>query len=725
MIDPAVTELRLALRARGFMPIPLEGKIPPMPGWQTKEANPHEIKVLWPKSWHLAENTGILAKYTPGDDIDITDEDAAEAIEHLVREHFEERGRITVRIGAWPKRLIPLRTDEPFTKLIRSFRAPDGTIHKIEILGDGQQWVTSGTHPITKEPYRWTNGEPGRDFAREDLPYVRREDVERFLDAAVTLLDEQHSFTLVTGMADANGQAHAAGEPLAASSRVAAAVAVIPNNDVGWDDWNKIGMAIWAATNGSAEGFEVFDAWSRKSSKYDARITSRKWTIYVRSPPDHIGFGTLKYFADKAAPAWEEVLREPPPEPHPDDPGAQPQPTQAQSDLEPQPDDPTDETAGIHWHGERTSMQSRAALVEDLLPETGTGLLSGQWGLFKTFCALDLAAAIGAPAGTFIEFAIARRGGTLFIAAEGASEIAIRLEAVLRTKYPDLTRAPFAWVEECPTLLGHGSVDALVAMARKVDARLRKEFDLPLALIVIDTVITAAGYRKSGDENDAAVGAAIMKKLATVSRRTGAFMLAVDHFGKDVSTGTRGTSVKETNADVVLALIGERSITGAVTDMRLAVRKRRSGGGGREFPFSVRVVEVPTNGKTESTLVIDWGAQGEAGAPAKPRPDDWGNSKAVKLLRRTIMALLADCGVELKPFPDGPTVRALRVDLVRTEFCKSYYAGGDSPKKVRDAKASAFKRAIDLAADHRAIMVREITGDQFVWLAAPPSADLA
>jgi len=106
--------------------------------------------------------------------------------------------------------------------------------------------------------------------------------------------------------------------------RVAAAVHVIPNDDVEWDDWNRIGMAIWAATNGSAEGFEVFDRWSQKSRKHDARATSKKWTGYVRSPPTRIGFGTLKHLADEANPAWEEALRGEPPKPDPDDPGAQP-----------------------------------------------------------------------------------------------------------------------------------------------------------------------------------------------------------------------------------------------------------------------------------------------------------------------------------------------------------------------------------------------------------------
>jgi hypothetical protein len=97
-------------------------------------------------------------------------------------------------------------------------------------------------------------------------------------------------------------------------------------------------------------------------------------------------------------------------------------------------------------------------------------------------------------------------------------------------------------------------------------------------------------------------------------------------------------------------------------------------------------------------------------------------------LRRTIMALLVDCGVELKPWADGSTVRALRVELVRAEFCKSYYAEGDTPKKVQDAKRSAFKRAVDAAVERKVVVLREVGGEDYVWLAASPTdmpADLA
>jgi hypothetical protein len=53
------------------------------------------------------------------------------------------------------------------------------------------------------------------------------------------------------------------------------------------------------------------------------------------------------------------------------------------------------------------------------------------------------------------------------------------------------------------------------------------------------------------------------------------FVLGVDHYGKDITAGTRGTSAKEASADVVLACLGAREQSGRVTDTRLAVRKCR------------------------------------------------------------------------------------------------------------------------------------------------------
>ena len=52
----------------------------------------------------------------------------------------------------------------------------------------------------------------------------------------------------------------------------------------------------------------------------------------------------------------------------------------------------------------------------------------GQWGTYKTFVAIDLAMAVIAGP-NFIRFPVRRRGGVLFIACEGQSEVAVRINA--------------------------------------------------------------------------------------------------------------------------------------------------------------------------------------------------------------------------------------------------------------------------------------------------------
>lgn len=83
------------------------------------------------------------------------------------------------------------------------------------------------------------------------------------------------------------------------------AMEVIPNPNLGWEDWKKFGMAIWRASGGSAEGFVIFDKWSQKSDKYDVDNTKKAWDQITRSAPSRIGAGTIFYYANIAAPGWD------------------------------------------------------------------------------------------------------------------------------------------------------------------------------------------------------------------------------------------------------------------------------------------------------------------------------------------------------------------------------------------------------------------------------------
>jgi AAA domain len=48
----------------------------------------------------------------------------------------------------------------------------------------------------------------------------------------------------------------------------------------------------------------------------------------------------------------------------------------------------------LRWQGEEDSSIKPKWLVKNMLPETGAGLLSGQWGTFKTSIAIDLAGSV-------------------------------------------------------------------------------------------------------------------------------------------------------------------------------------------------------------------------------------------------------------------------------------------------------------------------------------------
>jgi putative DNA primase/helicase len=85
------------------------------------------------------------------------------------------------------------------------------------------------------------------------------------------------------------------GDPTAEAARVAAALEFIPNEDLSWDEWNRIGMAVWRATEGAGE--DAFHGWSRKSDKYDEAATQVRWDHFETSPPTQIGAGTIFHLA--------------------------------------------------------------------------------------------------------------------------------------------------------------------------------------------------------------------------------------------------------------------------------------------------------------------------------------------------------------------------------------------------------------------------------------------
>jgi hypothetical protein len=237
--------------------------------------------------------------------------------------------------------------------------------------------------------------------------------------------------------------------------------------------------------------------------------------------------------------------------------------------------------------------------------------------------------------------------------------------------------------------------------------------------VIIDVLADAAGYAEAGDENDPAVGAKLMGVLRRAADACDCFVLVVDHFGKSIEAGTRGTSAKEGAADIILACLGEREVSGAVANTRLALRKVRGGPQGQEFPFKPRVVPVPEPSEdsgAETTCVIDWEAA------AATSDDRWETSArqvetklTMRTLRRSMMKLLAEHGVELAPEPGAPTALMIDQERVREEFYANTTADGN-PRQKQEKKRKSFNRTIARAVSENLIDRRDIEGVTYLWL---------
>jgi hypothetical protein len=231
-------------------------------------------------------------------------------------------------------------------------------------------------------------------------------------------------------------------------------------------------------------------------------------------------------------------------------------------------------------------------------------------------------------------------------------------------------------------------------------------------------MVVAAGYDTEGADNDTALASIIQHTLGKLAQHAGCFVFGVDHFGKAIDTGTRGSSAKEGNADVVLALLGDKEISGAITNTRLALRKRRSGPNGEEFPFKPRVIDmgVDQHSKPLTTLVLDWEkTPGPKSFSTSKEDARW--TKSLRMLRQALMNTLIDHGQDRRPWADGPTVRAVDADLVRNEFYRTHLAEG-TPEQKQAAKQKAFRRAVNDAQAKKLVGILDDGNKVWMWLAA-------
>lgn len=251
------------------------------PKWSrhcTRATTENEVDIWgdWPEA-----GIGIAAGQLIGVDIDIQAEgEIALEVESLAKRMLGNTP--AVRIGKAPKRLLVYRAAQAFV----GFKYPP-----IEILGEGQQFVAYGIHPETNKPYEWPVSTLA-DLDLGELPAITQAQAREFAKAAYELIPAElkpKTVSLGNIALEASNEAFVSlSEQRGTLDAVGDALKFIANDDLDYDSWVRVGMAIKGALG--EQGKDVFEQWSATSQKFVGATTAQAWQSFK---PTRIGAGTI------------------------------------------------------------------------------------------------------------------------------------------------------------------------------------------------------------------------------------------------------------------------------------------------------------------------------------------------------------------------------------------------------------------------------------------------
>jgi len=171
----------------------------------------------------------------------------------VIRDEVERRfGRLPIRVGNYPKALYLVRVKEADAR----YRRVDFGNERVEVLGEGKQFVAQGIHPVTRNPYSW----PRPIVPFDQLPTFEERAFAELLDALAKTLPQGRA-PVVSGGAVSVSQGDLRGE----LEVVRKAVASTPNTSAHFpqrEDYVGYGYAIKAALpDDEPEAFAIFSDW--------------------------------------------------------------------------------------------------------------------------------------------------------------------------------------------------------------------------------------------------------------------------------------------------------------------------------------------------------------------------------------------------------------------------------------------------------------------------------
>lgn len=223
------------------------------------------------------ENCGVAVRCDKGLvalDLDIYNERVTQTILHSLQKAFKN---ISIRVGRSPKALVLFRTVENYTKK-KSKCFVEG---HVEILANGQYFISHGIHPITGKDYKWIKN-PIHDLAIDSIPYIEPEKLDAILKmfehvackSNFTPIKKENEEKKYKDSGNLTNEDKAFLRSYNDDGRIGLQLDTIKEILSGLDpacsrdSWRDIGFAVHYETRGNEEGLYLWDEWSKPAHNY-------------------------------------------------------------------------------------------------------------------------------------------------------------------------------------------------------------------------------------------------------------------------------------------------------------------------------------------------------------------------------------------------------------------------------------------------------------------------
>lgn len=291
---------RMVERGYNIIPTLPAKKRPSGLGWQKIQSTPELVQ-----DWitEMPEfGIGVLCDTTAAVDIDCHNKALNNRLLHWLKDNV---GMPAARIGLNPKCVVPFRNVEGMRKMrSKEFVCGDGVTHAVEILGVGQQFIAYGIHPKTLKPYEWVAGPTLADVFHEDLPALTSDIATAFITFFEKQAEELGWVAQKEGTREKQQQHDELMNFKAAldmgAEEISEILSTYSNDDLHYDDWVKVGMALHHQFAGEVEGLELWTQWSAESTKYEDGTCEAKWESFGDYQGARVTMASLKFEVKKS-----------------------------------------------------------------------------------------------------------------------------------------------------------------------------------------------------------------------------------------------------------------------------------------------------------------------------------------------------------------------------------------------------------------------------------------